>query len=223
LSTFISYLSHPIAEAMPVYGGKADLGLICVKNIVQGDSCNTWRFCLENHWGTHVDCPAHFFVKGQKVTDYPSDFWLFRKPQVIQVEAKAGQIITKDDFSNNLDPETDLILFQSGWWKLRGEETYSKHNPGLHPDLGLWMRREFPAVRAIGMDWISIASFESRDMGRKAHRTFLNPEGVGHPIVLIEDMNLSSDLDDLKEVWVVPLMVQEIDSAPCTVIGVFDD
>lgn len=219
----MSYLSHPISESIPVYGGNANLDLMPVKSIVQGDSCNAWRFCLENHWGTHVDCPAHFFVKGQKVADYPPDSWCFRRPQVVQVEAKPGQIITRDTFSCNLDPQTDLILFQSGWWRLRGNKNYTVRNPGLHPDLALWLRQDFPAIRAIGMDWISVSSFENRGLGRQAHRAFLNPSGEGHPILIIEDMDLSADLNGLKQVWVAPLLVEEIDSAPCTIIGIFDD
>ena len=94
----ISYLSYPFTQSIPVYGGTDNLELTSLKDMKKGDSCNTWRLCFENHWGTHVDCPAHFFMEGQEVSDYPPDFWLFRKPQVIQIEAKAGQIITKDDF-----------------------------------------------------------------------------------------------------------------------------
>lgn len=177
----ICYLSHPITESMPVYGGNADLNLISVKNVVQGDSCNKWRFCLENHWGTHVDCPAHVFVEGQKVADYPCDFWLFHKPQVIQLEAKQSQIITLGSFSYDLDSETDLILFKLGWWKFRGKEIYTTRNPVLDPGLALWLRKDFRAVRAIGMDWVSISSFENRDIGKEAHSAFLNPDGEGHP------------------------------------------
>lgn len=170
-----------------------------------------------------MDCPAHFFVGGQKVADYPPDFWWFRKPQVVQVEAKPGQIITRDSFSCNLDPQTDLILFQSGWWRLRGNEKYSARNPGLHPDLAVLLRRDFPAIRALGLDWISVSSFENRELGRQAHRAFLNPEGEEHPILIIEDMNLSADLNNLREVWVAPFLVERIDSAPCTIIGIFED
>lgn len=207
---------------MPVYGGNAGLNLTHVKNIDQGDSCNTWRFCLESHWGTHVDCPSHFFVDGQKVSDYPSEFWLFRKPQVVEIGANPGQIITRENLSCDINSETDIILFQSQWWKFRGKEIYSKRNPGLHPGLALWLRQDFPAVRAVGLDWISISSFENREMGREAHKAFLNPNGQGYPILIVEDMNLSTDLRNLKEVWVAPLLVEGIDSAPCTVMGVLD-
>ena len=111
----ICYLSYPIADSIPVYGGQANLNLRQVKNIAQGDTCNVWRFCLENHWGTHVDCPSHFFEEGKKVTDYPPDFWRFRNPQVIKVEAEPGRIFSREDITCDLQSETDMILFQSGF------------------------------------------------------------------------------------------------------------
>jgi len=96
------YLSYPITESMPVYGGCVELELTPINVIDKGDSCNTWRFCLENHWGTHVDGPNHFFTNGQKIIDYPADFWRFKKPEIVQIEAKPGQIITLDMLSLSL-------------------------------------------------------------------------------------------------------------------------
>ena len=89
----------------------------------------------------------------------------------------------------------------------------------MHLELALWLRQDFPAVRAIGMDWISVSSYESRELGRQAHRAFLNPDGEGSPVLIIEDMNLSKNLKNLAEVLVVPILIETIDSAPCTVIG----
>ena len=41
--------------------------------------------------------------------------------------------------------------------------------------------------------------------------------------MLIEHMDLSTDLQNLKEVWVAPLLIEGVDSAPCTVVGIIDD
>lgn len=219
----IRYLSHKLSASIPVYGStKATIQLREIKSIVSGDSCQTYWLGMENHWGTHVDCPAHFFTEGMKIADYEAKFWLFRKPQILSVNAKPGQIIGRKDLITEINPETDLLLLKSGWGKFRGEEIYSLQNPGLDPGLGLWLRKEYPSLRAIGFDWISLSSYTHRELGREAHKAFLNPEGVGHPIVIIEDMNISEYLNKLKEVWVVPLRVERIDSVPCTAIGVFE-
>lgn len=53
-----------------------------------------------------------------------------------------------------------------------------------------------------------------------AHRVLLSPPGSR--FLLIEDMNLSFDLSPLRELWIMPWLVEGIDSGPCTVVGLFD-
>ena len=67
------------------------------------------------------------------------------------------------------------------------------------------------------MDLISISSYSDREEGRKAHHAYLNPD-TGNPVLIIEDMKLSS-INYLKKVIVAPLLVDEADGAPCTVFG----
>lgn len=218
----IKYLSHVLSAEVPVYGNpRANLYIRSVKSIEAGDPCRVYYMGMENHWGTHVDCPAHFFGDGKKITDYDADFWFFRNPQVIPVYAKSGQLIGEGELTTSINPDADLLILHSGWVKQRGGDAYSLRNPGLAPQLGHWLRNEYPLLRAIGIDWVSVSSYAHRILGREAHRVFLEPEGEGNPILIIEDMCIPENVKNLKEVWVVPLRVDNIDSAPCTVLGVF--
>ena len=220
----VEYLSYPYFKKFPIYGNpEVDLSIKHVKSQDRGDSANVFSFSMENHWGTHVDCPAHFFSEGQKIIDYSADFWIFNHPQVIHVELKAGQILSKDDFDNQINPDTDFLIFKSGWYEFRNSEDYSLKNPGLAPELGCWLRKTYPPIRAVGFDWVSISSFSNREIGRKAHKAFLDPDGEGNPILIVEDMDLSYSLNNLKQIIAAPLIIEGIDSAPCTIIGVFDD
>jgi len=124
---------------------------------------------------------------------------------------------------NTITPDTDILLFNSGWGKYRNNKIYSCDNPGIHPEVGIYLREHFPRIRAIGIDWISISPYQDRELGREAHRAFLDQEGKNNSVLLIEDMDLSGDLKGLTEVWVSPLRVERVDSAPCTVIGGFSD
>jgi len=74
-----------------------------------------------------------------------------------------------------------------------------------------------------GIDWISISPYQDRELGREAHRVFLDQKGRNNPVLLIEDIDLSGNFKKLKEVWVSPLRVERVDSAPCTVIGDFSE
>ena len=218
------YLSYPYHRSNPVYGNPAEsMRLTPLKSQKQGDSCNTYSITLENHWGTHVDCPAHFYSQAPRLIDYPCDFWIFRAPQVIDIQVAEGQIIQYEDLPDSIEPAADLLIIRTGWSKRRDEPKYCIENPGISPELAEWLRKERKNLKAIGFDFISVSSFPKRDIGRRAHQAFLCPDAEGSPILLIEDMKLPEMMEGLHEVWAVPWLVAEIDSAPCTVIGVFDD
>lgn len=220
----IEYLSYSFEQNNPVYG-RPDQPMIInpVKSIESGDSCNVYSFSMENHWGTHVDGPAHFFSNAKKVIDYSAEFWFFNNPQVMNIEAKAGQIISPNDLPHRVAETTDLLILKTGWYRYRKNSCYCLENPGISPELGTWLRKERKNIRAIGFDFISLSSFSNRMIGRHTHQAFLNPESEGNPILIIEDMCLGADLMGLKEVWVAPLRLSFVDSSPCTVIGVFND
>ncbi len=217
------YLSYPITSHIPVYGTKeARPEVRQIKSLKKGDTSQTYWIGMENHWGTHVDCPAHFFPQGKKIIDYDAGFWFFPKPQIICVKTKPGHIISRNDLATSLNRETDLLLLKSGWSKIRNEGIYSVDNPGVEPELGMWLRKEYPSLRVIGFDWISLSSYKNKKVGQEAHRVFLDPSKEGHPILIIEDMRIP-DEEGLSEVLVAPYLIEGIDSAPCTVFGIFDD
>lgn len=213
------FLSHTLSNRIPVYGGYAAPDISEVKSISRGDSANVFSFSMQNHWGTHIDAPNHFFEKGKKISDYPADFWIFKAPTVVKLHLGCGDLLVCGEWIEKIHPETDLVLFQAGWSGTRNQEKYILQNPGIHPETGAYLRGRYPKLRAIGIDWISVSSYKNREIGREAHKAFLNPDGPNAPILIIEDMDLSGDLSGLKEVCVIPLRIDSLDSAPCTVIG----
>ena len=218
----IRFLSFPLGPTVPVYGKTAGqkVSIRALRSLAKKDPCSTYQVGFENHWGTHVDCPAHFFEKGKKIASYPADHWRFSCPQTIKVALAEGELLTPDGITGKIDPRTDLLLFVSGWSKFRGQAKYNLRGPGVHFSVASFLRKRCPKVRAIGFDWISLSSFLKRDDGRLAHRQFLNPRANGQPILLIEDMDLRGIKGGLKEVWVAPWRMQGLDSAPCTIFGV---
>lgn len=217
------YLSHIYKTVIPAYGKSASLNVSAVRSLAGGDTANIYSFTLENHWGTHMDAPNHFFVHGRKISEYEPSFLFFRSPQVIALSLKPCEILTCGDWIKTVRHDTDLLLFQSGWGAFREQNIYCCENPGIHPDVGFYLRKNFPSLKSVGMDWLSISSYQNRPLGREAHRAFLNPDGEGEPVLIVEDMDLSMDLRALQSVHVAPLRMEMLDSAPCTVIGSFGD
>lgn len=218
--SYIRYLSYPLVKNMPIYGAVGYSAGICAKKkISNGDSCNTYHFGIDNHIGTHVDAPAHYFEDGVEVSDYPAEHWYFRAPFVLDLEFKENELVEIRHLLT-VPRDIDMLLIRSGFFKFRAFEKYSFANPGIDPAAAMWIRSNLLHVRAVGVDFISVSPYQNRGLGRETHKALLDPSGNNSPINIIEDMDLSGDLDGLSEVIALPMRLEDIDSAPCTVIGI---
>ena len=184
----MNLLSYNISENTPVYGNGKGISITSDKEISNGDSCNTMNITFPNHSGTHIDLPCHFDPNGISLSDYPPNFWEFNQVELVDLsnKIKECELISSDKFLKITNPEIDLLLIKTGFWKYRGTDKYTLTPPGISSELAGYLRGKFLKLRCIGMDIISISSFSHRDEGRKAHHAFLNPEN-GNPILLIED------------------------------------
>ena len=100
---------------------------------------------------------------------------------------------------------------------------YADKNPWLDNEAATFLRIQ-KNLRAIGIDAISISSFAHLDIGEKTHQILLMADfHLFEPKFIIEDMNLSADLKGMKRVFVIPLFIDEVDSAPCTVFAEVED
>ncbi len=216
-------LSYPLEEHMPVYGNGNGLQVEEYKQIKAGDSCNTVNLSFPNHVGTHIDCPAHFDQNGNTLTDYKIDFWFCRCIQVLFCNLSESELCTKNHLErafqkSSQNDDAEMVILVTGWHQKRNELCYWQNPPGFQPDVSQWLRKTFPKIRFFGFDLISLSSYSNRDIGREAHQAFLCHYP---PILLIEDMNLSSLYSGLvlNSLLISPLIVDGIDGGPCTIWG----
>jgi arylformamidase len=244
-------LSHSINEHTPVYGDTPRPCILPLSQISRGDASNIVLLSIHNHTGTHIDAPKHFVDDGKAISEYSPDELIFKNPVIVNCLKNEESLITPDDLkpASQMLQKSDCLLLHTGFWKYRSEERYRTHNPGIAPETMLWIRKEYPNIRCIGIDSISVSSYQYRSIGREAHKAaFTVKEGVGEPLLLIEDMDLSKvsmdlnkismdlnrvsmdlnmvsmDLNKvscskLKMVIVIPWQVNGIDSAPCSVLA----
>lgn len=216
------WLSHPLSEKTPAYGGAHGLDIKQVNSIIKGDSCNTAIWYIPNHLGTHVDSPKHFFKDGEAIDKFNPEFWVFERVITISLTLSDNSIlIGPQHIVPFLKGKPDLILIRTGMGQYRKENNYWEANPGLNPGLGRELRSSCPSLRAVGVDFISISSWKNREAGREAHREFLNPSPPGSPIILIEDMDLSPLTVNTRvlRLFALPIRVEDGDGAPCTVLA----
>jgi len=192
------FLSHLLNENTPCYNGE--------------------RFVLHknNHTGTHIDFPSHFVKNGKTANDYGAEDFVFDNPFVCNINIESGGYIKSADLEKFDIPEnTDLLIIKTGYGKYYYEEKYWNDNPGLDESVAKFLKSKFPKIRAIGMDFISVNAYQNKEIGRKAHLTFLEePE-----ILLIEDMFLPNEDLIFKRIIAAPMLIDSADGVPCCVIG----
>jgi kynurenine formamidase len=212
------WLSHALSEDTPAYAGGIGLQVFSEKCISSGDSCNASKLTLSNHLGSHVDAPRHFIPEGLTVDAYQPNDWIFSSPLLVDISIKVPELISIDHLSPLLLKDVDacdLLLIRTGFELSRSKRCYWESGPGLHPHLANWLQSKLPNLRAIGIDWISVSSFQHREMGRSAHVALL---GAGWR--LFEDLALAAvPCDAIESVIALPLRLEGGDGAPCTIIA----
>lgn len=215
------YLSYILDKDTPTYGNRNKF--ICEKqsNIVKGDVANDSTIETTVHIGTHIDMPYHFFEKGQTIEDFGIDY--FSSKNILYIDFVPTNIIIRNDLIELLDKVDnkktyEFIIVKTGICDRRDQEEFWKSNYGLDPSLADYIRGDFPKIRIIGFDSISVSSFEDRMLGREAHKRFLDPK---QPLLILEDMDLR-DLNKnskINKLDIVPLRIAKCDGLPCTILA----
>ncbi|MFZ5947124.1 MAG: cyclase family protein [Stygiobacter sp.] len=218
------YLSYFINEDLPTYGNDEKIKIVKTKSIISGDSSNNSFFSFSGHIGTHIDYPFHFCNDGRKSSDYSAGELIFFKIGFAEIDMTANDnfIIEKQMFQNiNLSSDIDFLLIKTGYCKFRKDEKYWQFNPGFHPNLAQYFKRKFPSIKAIGFDSISLSCYQKRELGRLAHKKFL----CENDILIIEDMNLSEICvkSNIKKLIAAPLLIENVDGVPVTVIAEIEE
>jgi kynurenine formamidase len=213
----LKFLSYPIDKNTPTYGNRNRFEIAQKSSISNGDVANDSFISTTVHIGTHIDMPYHFYENGQDISSFPANFWFFEKPLFLEIEPKTLLIYDEvvEKLEKLVEKDYDILIIKTGICHFREEERFWRENYGFSEKLYDFLVSKFPKIRVIGFDSISISSFQNRIEGRKAHKTFLNPD---RPILILEDMDLR-EVESLEKVIVSPLCISNSDGLPCTVFG----
>lgn len=218
------FLSYILDSNTPTYGDRNRFKQIKKSDISNGNVANDTEISTTVHIGTHIDMPYHFYEDGQTIKDYDADFWIFKKPLILEIESK--KLVINEELIDRLneikDIGYDILIVKTGICDIRNDENFWKENYGFHGDIYNILIEKFPTIRVFGFDSISVSSFTNRMIGRESHKVFLNPKQA---ILLLEDMDLKNidESTNIKEIIVSPLRIANCDGLPCTVFGVLND
>ena len=212
------FLSRTLRPGLAAYNGDPEALLLTkLSDMDKGATANAQRLTINGHVGTHLDFPRHFLKKGKTMDDYRADYFFFHRPALIEIPLDTGELIKAQDVDGwAIDPRADLLLIRTGYSKFYEQDKYWNDNPGLAASAAESLKSRYPALRAVGLDTISINAFKFKDEGRRAHRLLLaEPE-----ILIIEDMDLSPiGPGALDWVLAAPLPVAGADGVPVSVFA----
>jgi len=217
-------LSYILNKNTPSYGNRNKFNQIKKSAISKGDVANDTTIETTVHIGTHIDMPYHFFEDGQTIEDFTLDFFLSER--VLFISLKPKGLIIKDELIEKLEKienknSYEFLIVKTGICYKRDTQEFWESNYGFDPLIANYIRENFPNVRILAFDSISVSSFAHRMIGREAHKAFLNSS---NPILLLEDMDLREVQEDsiIKKLTIAPLRIAKCDGLPCTVIAEID-
>lgn len=215
------FLSYPLSAAGPNPPAIPKPEFTPFMSLKKGEDANVTMIKLVSHVGTHVDAPCHVIPNGMTITDFKADEFIFTRPVLIDLPLKDKTLVMPEHLEPfvKIGQNADLLLFRFGYGAVRREQPsrYSGDCPGFGVESAEFLLKNFPNLRALGMDVPSLSCIAYLDKTMKAHNILL--AGHGGRFLVIEDMNLDQDLSRFKTVIVAPLLIEKLDGGPATVFG----
>ena len=220
-------LSHIMDGSAPGWPGSPTCQAEAIQTIADGAVSNTFQLSIFNHFGTHFDAPNHYNDPALKITELPLEYFVYDKPLLIDIPKSYEEFVLPSDlkpFEAEIK-KSDFLMIRSGFTSKREEDpvNYAEHGPGLSAAGCKYIMDHFN-LKAIAMDWISLASVPHTDDGTLAHQYLL---GCFHDhfTCIIEDARFEDIVGKkLKRVYAFPLLVgMGVDSGPVTLIAETED
>jgi kynurenine formamidase len=211
--------SYSLSESTPFYQTLRAPHLERLYDLSKGDACNSFYLTTSNHAGTHVDAPNHFNPNGRQIADYDLSELVFTRPALLDIQVAADELILPEHLTDcaACRSDCDFLFIRSGFGRHRSSaETYIAHNPGFSAAAADSLMRRFPELKALAVDFASIAAAAHMEEGCEAHRVFLGCGRYGdRPVLLVEDIRFPESMPSLQKIYLIPWQFEGLDSAPC--------
>ena len=220
-------LSYPLRPDDPVWpGNPPPVRAEAFQAIANGDVVNTTVLHLFSHSGTHLDAPKHFNEYGPAAIDLPIEAYIFFAPAVVTVPKPQGGLIVPAEIEQYAEKisAADIVFLYTGWSAVRSRDPhrYATRGPALHPDTARVFIDEFPTLRAVAIDAVSIGSPQHEQEAIETHQILT---GVGREdgrfLLIFEDLRIDPDLDNAVRIYAWPLFIEGSDGSPCTMVAEF--
>lgn len=165
-------LTHPLNDRCPNWEGSQESPFQATElGNIERDGYYSRVFSTQEHYGTHLDAPAHFAAEAWTVDEIPADR-LVRPLVVLKVQQHAANdsdyAVRVEDIeaweqAHGRIPEGSVVIAYTGWDKrwAKPEEFRNQHADGLthYPGFSLEAARflvETRGVVGLGIDTMSV-------------------------------------------------------------------
>lgn len=215
-------LTHTLSSSTPFYDGLRAPHIETLFELAKGDVCNSSYFTTNNHCGTHVDGPNHFNPSGRKIAEFGPEELVFRQVREYRLSLQPSELIDAEHLSALDDSYSvcEALILHTGFGSLRANDphSYVHANPGFSKRGAEQLMERLPRLKALLVDFVSISATQHEAEGAEAHRVFLGCQGYGErTILLAEDCCIPDPLPPIARLFLVPWMIEGLDSAPCTI------
>ena len=207
-------LTHAVSGEMPVYPGTLPPRLDAACTIEQNGFRET-LLTMFSHTGTHMDAPAHLFLGGRTLDQFPASQFCGKALVVDCTDLCAGAKVPLSHvtrYGKQAD-EADFLLFRFGWDRYWGQEEYFGDFPAIGAEIADYVIQT--RKKGIGVDTISVDPMSEPTL--PIHKQLLQTDNI----VLIENLKALDRLGQgLVDFYALPLSFSGADGAPVRAIGV---
>ncbi len=209
-------LTHVIKENMPVYPG-TEPPRLDPANSYERDGFKETKISMFSHTGTHMDPPAHLFPDRTTLDQFPPDQFIGKAVVIDCHDLQEGQAITMAQIrqAGELADRADFLLFNLGWDKRWGDESYFDDYPCPDDEVMDYILNG--SFKGIGFDVIGLDPIADANLTRHK-KLFAEKE-----IVNIENLcNLELCGQGLFWFSCFPLKIADSDGSPIRAVAWFE-
>lgn len=205
--------THTIKTNMPVFPGTDGpiLDPVCT---MEEMGFREKKWTMYSHTGTHMDAPAHMLAEGKTLDQLPIESFMGRGFVLDVRECTETEIpLSRVQSVENLLPDIDFLLIQTGWEAYWGKDEYFQDFPALSEEAAEYLMQF--ELKGIGVDAISIDLMETKTF--PIHGILMKSG-----LVILENLKNLSLLEGVFEFQALPLNVEDADGSPVRAIAILE-
>lgn len=194
-------LTMPINELTPTLPGDPKLEFKRVA-YYEKDGWNEHRFCMNTHFGTHIDSPWHMIENGKRLTDFSITKFIGRA-FLLDARKQENIYVELGDIEENM-----IVLLRTDYTKLSTSPDFFRKNPVVTRRFADELIRK--KVSILGID-----SFTPDNSPYEIHKLLFKND-----ILILENLvNLDKITTATFAIFIFPLLLEKTDGAPCRVVA----